>query len=143
MMCSFDEAFWSVTLPELVPLSLLAFARHWQPLPPEFGPTLLNNMMERLRRVLLVCSPGVDALIFSEGVRHQILNNLQHAHLMHASQLESRRTIKIQVDHWVEHGAIPNDPSQQMQLQDVPNCSRPLSGEEIMSAGWARTKNCR
>ena len=142
-LSSFDAAFWSVTLPELIPLSLLAFAKHGQPPPPEFGPTLLKNTMERLRRVLLGCCPGVDALIFSEGVRHQILDNLQHAHMLHASQMESRRTIRSQVAHWMERGAIPNDPSLQRQLQDAPNCSKLSAKEIVSSAGWARTADGR
>ena len=139
-LSNFDEIGRSVPIPELVPLSLLAFVRDERPLPPEFGPTLLGGTMERLRRILLNCPGVADEMIFSERVRSQMLENLQHAHLLQASRMEGIRTLQGQINHWVDQGVLAND---DVSLDEIPN-RRLLSAEDIMSsAGWAKTKESR
>ena len=95
-LSNFDNIFGSVPTPQLMSLSLLAFMRGEKPLPPEFGPTLLGATMERLRRILLNCPGVVDEMTFSEGVRSKMLENLQLAHLLQASQFEGLRTTENQ-----------------------------------------------
>ena len=142
-LSNFDKIGRSVPIPELVPLSLLAFLRGEKPLPPDFGPTLLGGTMERLRRILLSCPGVADEMIFSERVRSQMLENLQHAHLLQASRLEGIRTLEGQINHWVEQGVLAkDDPS--LDVDEIPNRTRLLSAKEIMSsAGWTKTKENR
>ena len=138
-LSNFDEIFLSVPMPELIPQSLLAFVRGERPLPPEFGPTILGGTMERLRRILLNCPGVADEMIFSERVRTQMLENLQHAHLLQAAKFESLRTIESQIHHWVGQGVLADGHS----LDGIPNRNL-LSAEDIMSsAGWAKTKESR
>ena len=139
-LSNFDEIGRSVPIPELVPLSLLAFFRGEKPLPLEFGPTILGGAMERLRRILLNCPGVADEMIFSERVRSQMLENLQLAHLLQASRMEGIRTLEGQINHWVEQGVLAND---DVSLDEIPN-RRLLTAEDIMSsAGWAKTKESR
>ena len=132
----YDRIAQSVPTPELIKISLLAFLRGESPLPPEFGPTMLGAAMEKLRRILLRCAGVADELVFSERVRSQMLENLQHAHLLQASKVEGLRTFESQIGHWLQLGVLSEDPS----LDKMP-CRRMLTACDIMSAaGWSQTK---
>ena len=132
----YDRIARSVPTPELIKISLLAFLRSERPLPPEFGPTMLGATMEKLRRILLRCAGVAEELVFSERVRSQMLENLQHAHLLQASKVEGLRTSESQIRHWLQQGVLSEDPN----LDKMPN-RRMLTACDIMSAaGWSQTK---